>query len=58
MTCIIGYLDKKKNCVWMGCDSLESNGYTKSIQSQSKIYSNEIYNNIIMGSTSTFRHNN
>ena len=56
MTCIIGYIDKKENCVWIGCDSLGSNGYTKSVESQPKIFRNEIFKNVVMGSTSTFRH--
>ena len=56
MTCIIGYLDKKNKSVWIGCDSLGSNGYTKSVESQSKIFRNETFDNVIMGSTSTFRH--
>ena len=56
MTCIIGYIDKKENCVWIGCDSLGSNGYTKAVESQPKIFRNEIFKNVVMGSTSTFRH--
>lgn len=56
MTCIIGYIDKKEDCVWIGCDSLGSNGYTKTVESQPKIFRNEIFKNVIMGSTSTFRH--
>ena len=30
MTCIVGFVDKKNDCVWMGADSLGSNGYTLS----------------------------
>ena len=56
MTCIIGYVDKKENCVWMGADSLGSNGFTKSVENQPKVFKNSIFKNIIMGSTSTFRH--
>lgn len=56
MTCIIGYIDLVEACVWVGGDSLGSNGYTKSVQTQSKIFRNEIFKNVIMGSTSTFRH--
>jgi len=40
----------------MGGDSLGSNGYTKSVNAQSKIFRNEIFKNVVMGSTSTFRH--
>ena len=56
MTCIIGYLDKQNDCVWIGGDSLGSNGYTKSVEKQSKVFRNEIFKNVVMGSTSTFRH--
>jgi len=56
MTCIIGYLDKKNDCVWIGGDSLGSNGYTKAVEQQPKVFRNEIFKNVIMGSTSTFRH--
>lgn len=56
MTCIIGYLDKKNKCTWIGCDSLGSNGYTKAVESQPKIFRNKVFENVIMGSTSTFRH--
>ncbi len=56
MTCIIGMLDKENDCVWIGGDSLGSDGYIKSIQSQPKIFRNTIFKKVIMGSTSTFRH--
>ena len=56
MTCIIGYLDKKEDCVWIGGDSLGSNGYTKAVEAQSKIFRNDTFKNVVMGSTTTFRH--
>jgi ATP-dependent protease HslVU (ClpYQ) peptidase subunit len=56
MTCVIGYVDLVNACVWVGGDSLGSNGYTKEVNAQSKIFRNEIFKNVIMGSTSTFRH--
>ena len=56
MTCIIGMIDKENDCVWIGGDSLGSNGYTKAIQQQPKIFRNKIFKNVVMGSTSTFRH--
>jgi len=40
----------------MGGDSLGSNGYTKEVNAQSKIFRNEVFKNVVMGSTSTFRH--
>ena len=56
MTCIIGMIDKENDCVWIGGDSLGSNGYTKATQSQPKIFKNKIFKNVAMGSTGTFRH--
>lgn len=56
MTCIIGMIDKENDCVWIGGDSLGSNGYTKAIQSQPKVFRNKVFKNVVMGSTSTFRH--
>jgi ATP-dependent protease HslVU (ClpYQ) peptidase subunit len=56
ITCIVGYLDLVNDCTWIGGDSCGSNGYTKSIELQSKVFRNRIFKNVIMGSTSTFRH--
>ena len=56
MTCIVGYLDKKNDCVWIGGDSLGSNGYTQAVQAQAKVFRHDIFKDVIMGSTSTFRH--
>lgn len=55
MTCIIGYIDKRNDCIWMGCDSLGSNGYTKSINNASKVFHSEIVDSVIMGGTGSFR---
>ena len=56
MTCVIGYSDKKNDCVWMGCDSLGSNGYSQQIESSPKIFHNETIKDVIMGGTTSFRH--
>ncbi len=56
MTCIIGYFDKENDSVWIGGDSLGSNGYTKAVQNSSKVFRNDTLKDVIMGSTSTFRH--
>ena len=56
MTCIVGFLDKNNDCVWIGGDSLGSNYYTKSVQSPSKVFRHDVFKNVIMGSTTTFRH--
>ena len=46
----------KNDCVYIGADSLGSNGYTKSVQSQPKVFRNDTFKDVVMGSTSTFRH--
>lgn len=56
MTCIIGMIDKENDCVWIGGDSLGSNGHTKSVEGQHKVFKSSVLNNVVMGSTSTFRH--
>lgn len=56
MTCIIGYLDKQNDCVWMGCDSLGSNGYSKAIESTAKAFHNDIMKDVVIGGTTSFRH--
>ena len=56
MTCIIGMFDVKNDCVWIGGDSMGSNGYTQSIYSNPKIFHHYLNKNVIFGSTSTFRH--
>lgn len=56
MTCIVGFVDKKNECVWIGGDSLGSNGYTQAVQAQPKVFRHDIFEDVIMGSTSTFRH--
>ena len=56
MTCIIGFVDKVNDRVWMGADSLGSNGYTKSINTQHKVFHHDVFKNVVMGSTTTFRH--
>lgn len=56
MTCIIGFTDKKNDCVWICGDSLGSNGFTKSTNLSSKVFKNKTFSNVAMGSTSTFRH--
>lgn len=56
MTCIIGYIDKKNDCTWIGGDSLGSDGFIKAVQTPSKVFRNKTFDNVVMGSTSTFRH--
>ena len=56
MTCIVGFTDKKNNATWPGADSLGSNGYTQDVESNPKVFRNTTLKNVVMGSTSTFRH--
>ena len=56
LTCIIGLVDKKNNVSWIGGDSLGSNGYVKSPEKSSKVFRNDIFENILIGGTTTFRH--
>lgn len=56
MTCIIGFTDHKNNVSWIGGDSLGSNGYTKSTEKSSKVFRNDVFKNVLIGGTTTFRH--
>ena len=56
MTCIIGFTDRESSVSWIGCDSLGSNNYTKSIESPAKAFRNEQIRNVLMGGTTSFRH--
>lgn len=56
MTCIIGFTDRKNNVSWIGGDSLGSNGYTKATEMPSKVFRNEVFKDVLIGGTTTFRH--
>jgi ATP-dependent protease HslVU (ClpYQ) peptidase subunit len=56
MTCIVGFTDKETNQVWIGGDSLGSNGYIKDVQALPKVFRHDTFKNVIMGSTGSFRH--
>lgn len=56
MTCIVGFTDKENNVTWIGADSLGSNGYTQDVESNPKVFRNTTLKNVVIGSTSTFRH--
>jgi ATP-dependent protease HslVU (ClpYQ) peptidase subunit len=55
MTCIIGVIDKKNSKVYMGCDSLGSNGSTKTYRKDKKIFKPEKNKNFLLGFTSSYR---
>lgn len=56
MTCIIGFADRKNGVSWIGGDSLGSNGYTKSTNAPSKVFRNDVFKDVLIGGTTTFRH--
>lgn len=56
MTCIIGFTDRKSGASWIGGDSLGSNGYVKSVEMPAKVFRNELFKNVLIGGTTTFRH--
>lgn len=56
MTCVVGFADRNLNTTWIGADSLGSNGYTKEVQSSSKVFRNATMKDIVIGGTTTFRH--
>ncbi len=56
MTCIVGCINKKTNSVLIGGDSASSNSYTKRIESCTKVFRHQFFKNVVMGSTTTWRH--
>ena len=56
MTCIIGFTDKENKVSWIGADSLGSNGYTKKVETPSKVFRNDTFKNVLIGGTTSFRH--
>lgn len=55
MTCIVGVLDKAKDCVWLGGDSLGSNGYTKAVYKQPKVFKSKTTNKVAIGVCGSYR---
>jgi ATP-dependent protease HslVU (ClpYQ) peptidase subunit len=56
MTCIIGYIDKKNNKVYMGADSCASNKFSKqTLYKGFKMFKPEKNKNIIIGITGSIR---
>lgn len=58
MSCIVGYIDRKSGIVYIGADSCCSNGKTKSTQNVDKAFHTYRNPNIVIGSTSSYRHIN
>lgn len=49
MTCVVGFLDKENNVVYLGGDSLGSNGYTKAVYQQRKVFHSKDTKELIIG---------
>lgn len=56
MTCIVGYVDNVNDCAWIGGDSLGSTYYSKATYLQPKVFRNTVFKNVLIGSTTTYRH--
>ena len=55
MTCIVGVLDKAKDCVWIGSDSLGSNGCTKAVYGPHKAFKSKTSKSMVMGVCGSYR---
>lgn len=53
MTCIVGLVDK--DTVYIGADSLGSNGYSKTVRKDKKVFHLKDIERAVMGYTSSFR---
>ena len=56
MTCIVGLVDTVNHCVWIGGDSLETSLCSKSVEHTPKVFRNELFKNVVIGGTTSFRH--
>ena len=56
MTCIVGLIDRKNNVSWIGGDSLGSTNCTHEVVATPKVFVNETFKNVLMGTTGSFRH--
>lgn len=52
MTCIAGYVDKKKKCVYIGGDSAAVGGFNITIRKDTKVFRN---GDFVIGCTTSFR---
>ena len=55
MTCIIGLLDKEKDCVYIGADSLGSNYCSQALYKNRKVFKAKDNNNILMAISGDFK---
>jgi len=55
MTCIVGVLDKKEDCVYIGADSLGSNGYHQSIFKNRKVFKAKDNTNVLMAISGDYK---
>lgn len=49
MTCVVGFLDKESKTVYLGADSLGSNGFTKAVYQQKKVFHSKDTKELIIG---------
>jgi ATP-dependent protease HslVU (ClpYQ) peptidase subunit len=55
MTVIVGMIDKENGVTYLGGDSLGSNGYSKTVRNDKKVFKLKDTPNAILGYTSSFR---
>lgn len=55
MTCIIGLLDKEKDCVYVGADSLGSNWCSQALYKNRKVFKAKDNKNIVMAISGDFK---
>lgn len=55
MTCIIGVFDKEKDCVFIGADSLGSNGYSQALYKNKKVFKAKDNKNILMAISGDYK---
>jgi len=58
MTCIIGVFDKEQNCVYIGADSLGSNGYSQQLFRNKKVFKATDNSNIVMAISGDYKLSN
>lgn len=55
MTCIVGVLDKENDCVYIGSDSLGSNGWTKAVYNPTKVFKSRNSKKVAIGVCGSYR---
>jgi ATP-dependent protease HslVU (ClpYQ) peptidase subunit len=55
LTCVVGFIDKEKGVTYIGADSLGSNGYSKTVRNDKKLFKLKDTPEAILGYTSSYR---